>query len=122
MGYHVLDPDDVEPMAANGRECRSISDAVAFEHVGVNVFDATPGAQIPLVYHAHEDQEEVFFVSSGTIRVETPGETFAIDEGQFFAVEPGNPHRAFVPDDADESTTVVAVGAPPVDDVSRYEP
>lgn len=122
MGYHVVDPDEIEPIEGNGREIRSISGAAELENVGLNVFDVPPGAQLPLTYHYHEEQEEAFFVVSGTLRVETPEEEFIIEEGQCFVAEPENPHRAFNPEDADDAVRALAIGAPRVDDVNRYEP
>lgn len=73
------------------------------------------------MYHSHEHQEEVFVVS-GELHGETSDESFVVDEGQCFAVEPGNPHRSFVPEDADEDAMVLAIDAPAVDDVQRYDP
>ncbi|MFP8958797.1 cupin domain-containing protein [Natrialbaceae archaeon A-CW3] len=122
MGYHVIDPSALEPIGWAGRELRSISDAAGFEKLGVNHFLADPGEQLPLEYHQHETQEEAFFVSRGTIHVETPDEVFVVDEGEFFAVAPENPHRAFVPDSASESAAVVAIGAPRVSDVEKHDP
>ena len=122
MSYHVIDPSEVEPLANPDRELRPIGRAFGFETLGLNHFEADPGGQIPLEYHSHEQQEEAFFVVDGTIHVETPAETFVVDAGQYVGIEPGNPHRAYVPDDADGPATVVAVGAPQVDDVQVYDP
>lgn len=62
MGYHVVDPADVEPYDGNAREFRSIGAAVGLENLGVSHVEAAPGGQITLEYHAHEEEEEVFFV------------------------------------------------------------
>ncbi len=89
----------------------------------MNRFDAEPGEQLPLAYHYHDEQEEAFYVLSGTLHVETPERTFVVPAGDLFAVEPGNPQRAYNPEDADEAVEVLAIGAPPVrDDVHAYDP
>lgn len=122
MAYHVIDPQAIEP--APDRPCvkRGIADAAGLENVGVNLYEADPGEQIPLAYHYHDEQEEVFYVVDGELAGETPDETCRVPAGTFFVVEPSNPLRAYAPDDTDEPVRVVAVGAPRVDDVHRYEP
>jgi uncharacterized cupin superfamily protein len=121
MSYHHLDPDDLDLLRAEPSECRSISDAAGLGVLGLRVYRADPGEMLPLAYHYHDEQEEAFYVVAGTLHVETPEGEFAVDAGEVFAVEPGNPHRAFNPGDADETVEVVAVGAPSVDDVHAYE-
>ena len=123
MSYSVVDPDDCERV--DGRPCdlRRLSDAAGMDTVAINRFDAAPGEQLPLAYHHHETQEEAFIVLSGTLHVETPEEEFAIPEGSMFTAAPESPHRAYNPADADEPISVVAIGAPPVeDDAVPYEP
>jgi mannose-6-phosphate isomerase-like protein (cupin superfamily) len=90
--------------------------------MAVNRFSAAPGEQLPLAYHYHDEQEELFYVVEGTLAVETPDEEYAVPAGSFFAVEPGSPQRAFNPTDADGRVTVVAIGAPAVTDAHAYEP
>jgi len=78
---------------------------------------------LPLAYHYHDDQEEAFYVLSGTLRIETPDETYEVPEDGLFAVDPGSPQRAFNPEDAETPVDVLAIGAPPAEgDVHAYEP
>lgn len=121
MGYHHIAVEDIE--ATPERPCtqRSISRAAGLDNLGANVYEVAPGEQIPLAYHYHDDQEEVFYVSSGTLHVETPGETFEVGADEVFVVEPDSPQRAFVPQSADEAVRAFVVGAPAVDDVHPYE-
>jgi len=68
-------------------------------------------------------QEEAFVVLSGTLHVETPAEEFTVPAGSMFAVQPEAPQRAYNPEDAVDSVSVVAIGAPPVDgDAVPYDP
>jgi quercetin dioxygenase-like cupin family protein len=122
MGYHVVDPADLDPVPDRPCELRRVSAAADLSRMAVNLFRADPGEQLPLAYHYHDEQEELFYVAAGTLAVETPGETYEVPRGSFFAVEPGSPQRAFNPADADERLTVVAVGAPAARDVHAYEP
>jgi len=122
MTYHVIDPSEVEPMEGRSATARSITDAAGLENMGARVYEGAPGDQIPLVYHYHDTQEELFYVSEGELHVETPEREYVVGPGELFAVESGNPHRAFNPADADSSVLVVAIGAPAADDGHEYDP
>ena len=121
MEYSVIDPDDLEYVEDRPCDLRRLSAAAGMDNVAINRFDAEPGEQLPLAYHVHDTQEEAFLVLSGTLHVETPEGDHVVPEGSMFAAQPESPHRAYNPEDADEPVSVVAVGAPSVDDVAPYE-
>ncbi|WP_434520989.1 cupin domain-containing protein [Halorubrum sp. AS12] len=116
MGYRVVDVDAVEPEPDRPCECRKLSDPGGLDAVAINRFRAAPGEQLPLAYHAHETQQEAFYVIEGTLAVETPAETYEVPTGDLFVVDPGHPQRAYNPADAAGPVTVLAVGAPPATD------
>lgn len=121
MGYQTVDATGVEPEPDRPCELRRLSEAAAVERMAVNRFEAQPGEQLPLAYHYHDQQEEAFYVLSGTLHVETPAREFVLGPDELFAVEPGSPQRAHNPEDAAESVTVLAIGVPPVsDDAQPY--
>ncbi|SEQ76343.1 cupin domain-containing protein [Natrinema salaciae] len=122
MEYSVVDPDDLERVDDRPCDLRRLGEAAGLDNVAINRFDAEPGEQLPLAYHVHETQEEAFLVLSGTLHVETPEGALVVTEGSMFAAQPESPHRAYNPEDADESVSVLAIGAPSVDDVAPYEP
>ncbi|WP_135821639.1 cupin domain-containing protein [Halostella litorea] len=122
MGYHHVALNEVDPTPDRPCVRRSISEAAGLENVAVNVYEPAPGEAIPLAYHVHDEQEEVFYVVSGELSVETPEGTYVIGANEAFVVEPESPQRAHVAEDADGPARVVAVGAPAVDDVAAYEP
>jgi len=122
MGYQVIDPDEVEPTPDRPCVQRAVGDAASLQNAAVNVYEADPGEQIPLAYHYHDDQEELFYVLDGELRVETPDGEYAVPADHLFVVEPDSPQRAFVPEDADGAVRTIAVGVPPADDVHPYEP
>ncbi|QCC58872.1 cupin domain-containing protein [Natrinema thermotolerans] len=122
MEYSVVDPDDLEYVDERPCDLRRLSDAAGLDNVAINRFDAAPGEQLPLAYHVHDTQEEAFLVLSGTLHVETPEGDLEVPEGSLFAARPESPHLAYNPEDADERVSVVAIGAPAVDDVAPYEP
>jgi mannose-6-phosphate isomerase-like protein (cupin superfamily) len=123
MGYRLVDTDAVPP--AEDRPCRMrrLGDPAGLSQMAVNRFTAEPGEQLPLAYHYHDEQEEAFYVLSGTLAVETPDGEFTVGTDDLFAVDSGSPQRAYNPADADESVEVLAIGAPPVSgDAVAYDP
>ncbi|MFY4811411.1 cupin domain-containing protein [Haloarcula argentinensis] len=122
MGYHHLAVDDIEPTPDRPSIQRSISDAADLENVAVNLYEVAPGEDIPLAYHYHDDQEELFYVLSGTLAVETPEKTYEVGANEAFVAEPDSPQRAHNPESATEPVRTLVVGAPAVDDVHPYDP
>ncbi|WP_101298077.1 cupin domain-containing protein [Halegenticoccus soli] len=123
MGYRVVRTDGVEPAPDRPCELRRLSAPAGLEQMAINRFVAEPGEQLPLAYHYHDDQEEAFYVLSGTLHVETPEGTYELGPNDLFAVDPGSPQRAYNPEEADAPVDVIAVGAPPASgDVHAYEP
>jgi len=122
MGYHVVDPADLDPVPDRPSEMRYVSEAAGMENLGLRRYDVDPGERIPLSgLHYHDEQEEAFYVVDGELRVETPDREYVVERGQFFVAEPESPHRAFVADDAAGPAVVLGIGAPPVDDGHAYE-
>jgi mannose-6-phosphate isomerase-like protein (cupin superfamily) len=126
MGYHLVDPDDLDQWDDRPADVRSLSVAAGYDYQGSNlglrVYELAPGEQPGLTYHYHDEQVEAFYVLSGTLHVETPDGEFVVEADQAFFVDPGSPQRAFNPDDAETSVRVLAIGAPSVDDAQPYDP
>ncbi len=123
MGYQVLDPETIDPTPDRPCVHRSIDDAAGLSAVAMNVYEADPGEQLPLSYHYHDEQEEAFYVLSGTLSVETPEGVRSVEADEVFVADSDSPHRAYNADDAEGPVRVLAIGAPPVeDDAHPYEP
>lgn len=123
MSYHVIDPDDVPPTEGRPSDTWKVSKAAGMQNMGVRLYSVRPGEDIPYPgMHYHDEQEEGFYVAEGELRIETPDTEYTIDQGEFFFVEPGNPHRAYNHDSAAETALVVAMGAPKVPDGHAYDP
>ena len=126
MGYHHVDPDTLEQWDDRPVDVRSISAAAGLDYqdakLGMRVYDAEPGEQLPLSYHFHDEQVEAFYVLEGTLRVQTPDGELVVGTDEVLVIDPGSPQRAFNPEGADESVRVLAVGAPSVDDAHTYDP
>jgi mannose-6-phosphate isomerase-like protein (cupin superfamily) len=147
MGYELVDTGSIEPLDDREVDCVEVSDhfvpppdddaskastptpSRGPEQIGLRVYHAEPGEGLGGSdhMHSHEEQEETFYVVSGTLVVETPAKEYRIEAGQALVVEPGSPQRAFVPADADGPCHVIAIGAPSYsvlgrNDAKRYDP
>jgi mannose-6-phosphate isomerase-like protein (cupin superfamily) len=123
MGYHVVDTDAVEPDPDRPCTRRSLSELGGLTNMAINRYTAEPGEELPLAYHYHDEQEEAFYVLSGTLYVKTPEGTLEAGPDTLLTVEPESPQFAYNPEDADEAVDVVAIGAPAVEgEVHAYEP
>ncbi|WP_123537758.1 cupin domain-containing protein [Halosimplex salinum] len=121
MGYHHVVVSELDPTPDRPSVRRSVSEAAGLENVAVNRYEVEPGESVPLAYHYHDEQEEVLYVLSGTLSVETPERTYEVGADEALAVEPDSPQRAYVAESADGRAVVLAIGAPAVDDVHPYE-
>ena len=45
---------------------RPVGTALGTEHMGIRLYELDPGESTAFGYHAHENQEEVFYVIDGT--------------------------------------------------------
>jgi mannose-6-phosphate isomerase-like protein (cupin superfamily) len=122
MGYHVVNMDSLEPRPEHESERRTLQTALDLEHIGLSVYTAEPGEQIPIEYHYHDVQEELLYVLDGRMHVETPSGERTVEENEVFVAEPESPHRAFNEASSEETLRVIAVGGPMVKDGHYYEP
>lgn len=119
--YHCIDPAALDKTPDYPCDRRSISDAAGLGVLAAAVYELDPGEQLPRSYHYHEQREELFYVRSGTLTVETPAQTFEVGPDEVFVAEPNSPHRPHNPEDADQQTVVLGVGAPKTDIALPYE-
>ncbi|GAA0260250.1 cupin domain-containing protein [Haladaptatus pallidirubidus] len=126
MGYHLIDPNDLDQWDNRPTDVRSLSVAAGYDYqnskLGLRVYELAPGEQSGLSYHSHDEQVEAFYVLDGTLHVETPDETYVVESDHVLFVDPGSPQRAFNPETAETATRILAIGAPSVDDAHPYDP
>ncbi|MFB6310381.1 MAG: cupin domain-containing protein, partial [Salinirussus sp.] len=126
MGYEVVDLDDVPITDLStvdevppDLDIRDIGDALDLESFRGAVWYFDPGEEIG--YHAHMEQEELFYVLEGTfsLKLGRSGEEEYVEAGPgtFWVAKPeiGHGHRYV----GEERGAVLALGAPPVDDPGR---
>ncbi|MDZ7746033.1 MAG: cupin domain-containing protein [Halobacteriales archaeon] len=121
--YEVVDTDDVplQDLSESNEmppdlNIRAIDAALGTEQIGVKLWYFEPGEEIG--YHAHAEQEELFYVLEGefSLKLGESGEEEYVDaeSGTFWVASPemGHGHRCV----GDEQGVVLAIGAPYVDD------
>lgn len=123
MGYEVVHTDDVERVDLSQVEgvppdldIGPVGQALNLEHSNVTLWYFDPGEEIG--YHAHAEQEEVYYVVEGTfsLKLGRSGEEEFVEvgPGTFWKASAmvGHGHRNV----GDDRGIVLAIGAPPVDD------
>lgn len=121
--YEVVDTEDVAETDLSGIDeippdltIRAIDDALGTEQLGVKLWYFEPGEEIQ--YHAHSEQEELYYVIEGTfsLKLGKSGEEEyrEVGPGAFWVAGPktGHGHRNV----GDDRGVVLAVGAPRVED------
>jgi uncharacterized cupin superfamily protein len=114
----TVDVDTVEPTGLDSGqlERRPLSDLLGTDDLAINHYTLAPGEAFSGGIHTHLDQEELFYVLSGTATFETKGavddelETVEVGSGQAVRFAPGEYQHGY--NDGDESVTALALGAP----------
>ena len=122
MGYHTLDPATLPPSPDHPCDRRSLTEAADLATLAAAVYTLEAGEALAQAYHYHDQREELFYVLSGSLYVETPEGEYEVPPGETFVVEPKSPIRPHNPEDADGQVRVLGVGAPKFDIGKPYDP
>ena len=92
---------------------RPVSRALGTEHVAMNYFELDPGDSFSGGVHRHLDQEEVFYIESGTavFEVGREREQHRVEAGELVRFEPGEYQMGYAAEDG-EGVVGWAIGAP----------
>ena len=123
MDYGIVDTDDVRVTDLSDVEeippdldIRSLDEALGTDEMNVKLWYFDPGEEIQ--YHAHAEQEELYYVLEGefSVKIGPSGEEeyHEVGPGTFYAAGPevGHGHRYT----GDDQGIVLAIGAPAVED------
>ena len=89
---------------------RPVGRALGTEHMGLRLYELEPGESTAFGYHAHENQEEVFYVLDGTLTFETEGGDVEVGAGEAVRFGPGEFQQSR--NAGDGRTRVLGMGAP----------
>lgn len=97
-------------------DIRDVDEELECQNIAVKIWYFDEGEEIG--YHAHSEQEELFYALDGTfsLKLGRSGKTeyVAVDEGTFWVAGPeiGHGHRCI----SEDGGAVLAFGAPPIHD------
>ncbi len=84
--------------------------ALGASDVAINYFELEPGEAFSGGYHTHYDQEEIFYVQSGTACFETENGPVSVESGEMIRFAPGEFQHGY--NDGDGPLEGFAFGAP----------
>lgn len=101
---------DETPIVSPATAERSLSDPLQTTDVAVNHYALDPGSSFAYGFHAHESQEEVFYVESGTVTFETDDGEVTVGPGEVIRFGPGEHQQGI--NRGSEPVVALAIGAP----------
>jgi mannose-6-phosphate isomerase-like protein (cupin superfamily) len=102
--------DDTDSQTRPGEVFTPLSDALDTTGLAINYYEEAPGKSIGDCYHRHHEQEEVFYVLSGTVTFETETGDVAVGPNELIRFAPGEWQQGT--NRGDERLRVLALGAP----------
>lgn len=116
----TIDDVDIEPNPLDVHSVRRpVSRALGTEHFAMNYFELKPGESFSGGLHTHHDQEEVFYIQSGTATFDVADEpdsgateSVTVDAGEVIRFPAGQYQTGYNDDDRDEPVVGFALGAP----------
>ncbi len=89
---------------------RPLTDALGAAELALNYYELAPGESFAYGFHAHEKQEEVFYVQSGTATFTTADGDVEVGPNELVRFGPGEFQRGV--NRGDERVVALAMGAP----------
>lgn len=105
--------DDAADESVTDAKRRSLTEPLGTTDVSLVFYSLEPGEGFSGGMHTHLDQEEVFYVQSGTAVFERlDGDDITVGAGEVVRFAPGEYQHGFVPEDAAVGVEALALGAP----------
>ena len=104
--------DDLDSRMGPADRSLPLTDALGVADAALNFYELAPGDSFAYGFHAHENQEEIFYVLSGTATFEvgTEREEVTVDGGEVIRFPPGEFQSGH--NHSDEPVRALVVGAP----------
>jgi len=107
---HVVSLAEQESRMGPASAIYALTDALGLEDLALNYYELAPGESTAYGYHAHADQEEVFYVQSGELAFRTATDDVTVGAGELVRFGPGEFQRSR--NAGDETAVVLVFGAP----------
>ncbi|WP_137284260.1 cupin domain-containing protein [Halorussus salinisoli] len=102
--------ENVESRTGPADVKRPLTRALGATDLSLNYYELAPGDSFAFGYHAHSNQEEVFYVQSSTVTFETDDGEVEATSGEVVRFAPGDYQRGV--NRGDERVVALALGAP----------
>ncbi|MFC6961172.1 cupin domain-containing protein [Halocatena marina] len=89
---------------------RPVGKKLGTTDMAINYFELAPDESFAFGYHRHADQEEVFYIQSGSVTFETENGDVVVGTNETIRFEAGEWQQGF--NRGDERVVALAIGAP----------
>lgn len=89
---------------------RPLGEVIGTTDVAINYYELEPGESFSFGYHRHADQEEVFYIRSGTITFEAEDGDVDVESNEAIRFGPGEWQQGT--NEGDNRVAALALGAP----------
>lgn len=89
---------------------KKLTEELETTHFALTYYELEPGESSAFGYHAHEQQEEVFYIQQGAVTIRTETQTCTVTAGELARVPPGELQQCI--NEADERARMVVIGGP----------
>jgi len=89
---------------------RPLTDVLGLADVAINYYELAPGDSFAFGFHAHADQEEVFYIQAGTVTFRTSDDPVEVSAGELVRFGPGEYQRGT--NEGEDRVVALAIGAP----------
>lgn len=107
---HRVSLEEVESRMGPADVNLPLTDALGASKLALNYYELAPGDSFAFGFHAHADQEEVFYVEAGTVTFQTEAGDVEVEAGELVRFGPGEFQRGV--NEGDERVVALAMGAP----------
>lgn len=104
---------EIDRMTSPASVKKPLTEALGATDVAINYYELAPDETLAFGYHADPYQEEIFYVISGTLTVETEGGETAVGTGEAIRFSPCEYHQGT--NHSGERVVILALGAPRVE-------
>lgn len=101
---------DADSYVSAGDVFRPLSGLLGTTDVAINYYELGSGDSFGYCYHRHHEQEEVFYIQSGTVTFETENGDVPVEAGEVVRFPPGEFQRGT--NRGDKRVVALALGAP----------
>lgn len=103
--------DDLDSRMGPADRSLPLTDTLGVADAALNFYELAPGDSFAYGFHAHENQEEIFYVLDGTVTFRTlEGDDVDVEAGELVRFAPGEFQRGT--NRGDERVRALAIGAP----------